>query len=448
MRKIYVLVIALLLVSAFGLSKPLSVKADTGSFTYLTTTLSATTVDTPYSATINFIYSGKGLPTVTAIGLPAGIYIAPQGHPTITQNAGIDSLTLNGGASTEGNYSVVFAYNDQTDGATGTQTFPLVVKPLFNIDGYGNVNGSALTNGTTGAPYNFQFSVQYLGGMGTLTSNITGLPLGITATPIYQQYPSSENYIIDLKGTPGEAGAYPVQLTLSDYLTTQTFPLTLAVYQAQATSPTSPIVSPSQPVTTPATNNTDAIGTNILTPDGTVSMIASDGTRRPYTSAGAFLSYGFNSWSSVVTASTADTALAIGSFIPPRDGKIICSNKGSDIGTCYLITNSQKAGFTSATVFKGLGFSFSNTSAGDVSWMTSTSPIASSTNAHLPGTLINNNGTYELVTTSGFIGIPNALVLQSWGYSFSDAVPANNADKTLSQTGVLPTKQTGQLAPQ
>ena len=87
-----------------------------------------------------------------------------------------------------------------------------------------------------------------------------------------------------------------------------------------------------------------AAGTNVSASDGTIFMISTDGTRRPYTSAGAFLSYGFNSFASTVTASAEDLALPVGSFIPPQDGSIMCSDRGSDKGTCYLITAGQKAG--------------------------------------------------------------------------------------------------------
>jgi len=60
-----------------------------------------------------------------------------------------------------------------------------------------------------------------------------------------------------------------------------------------------------------------AAGTNVSDSSGTVWMVMPDGTRRAYTSAGAFLSYGFNSWGAVVPASAEDLALPQGSFIPP-----------------------------------------------------------------------------------------------------------------------------------
>jgi hypothetical protein len=45
-----------------------------------------------------------------------------------------------------------------------------------------------------------------------------------------------------------------------------------------------------------------AAGTNVKSSDGTVWMIMPDGTRRAYTSGGAFLSFGFNSFANVVDA--------------------------------------------------------------------------------------------------------------------------------------------------
>ncbi len=187
-------------------------------------------------------------------------------------------------------------------------------------------------------------------------------------------------------------------------------------------------------------------GTNIKSSDGTVWMIIG-GQRRPYTSAGAFLSYGFNSFSQVVDANSDDLSLAAGAFIPPQDGKIICSDRGADKGTCYLVTQGMKAGFTSASVFTGLGFSFSRTQSGDVSWMPSTANIDNTTDAHRVGVLINNGGTVQLRGVAGNMGIPDLATFNSWGYSFADVVPANASDKAIVQSGIMCTRQAGQLSP-
>lgn len=187
-------------------------------------------------------------------------------------------------------------------------------------------------------------------------------------------------------------------------------------------------------------------GTNV-TNNGTVYMITDDGQRRPYTSAGAFLSYGFNTWTSVAPASTEDMALPEGSFIPPRDGKIVCSDRGTDKGTCYLITNSKRAAFVSAQVFKSLGFDFGKALYGDVSFLQQDADITSAGEQHRPGVLINKNGTIYLVESGGLMGIPSMAVLSTWGYTAQDAVNANTPDGQLSQSSVVSARQGAQLSP-
>lgn len=189
-----------------------------------------------------------------------------------------------------------------------------------------------------------------------------------------------------------------------------------------------------------------SIGTNIVDSNGTIFTLTADGKRRPYTSAGAFLSYGFNSFSSTVKAWPGDLNIPVGDFIPPRDGSIICSDRGSDKGTCYLITEGKKAGFTSATVFKSLGFSFLHSQSGDVSFMPSAPNISTAKQAHLVGTLINNAGTLQIIASQSLIGIPSMAVLTSWGYNPVTAVLANTYDKLLTQTKVLTTRLAGVLS--
>lgn len=186
------------------------------------------------------------------------------------------------------------------------------------------------------------------------------------------------------------------------------------------------------------------------TTDGTVWFITKDMKRRPFTSAGAFMSYGFLSFSQVKDADSAVTALSTGDFIAPQDGRIFCATetKGSDVaGECSLITGSKKAAFTSASVFTGQGFSFSRAYYGDSSFLSKTSNVDNAAAQHLAGTLVNNGGTVQLVVSGGLWGVPSMDVFNSWGWSFADVVPANTADKLLSQTGVIPARMAGELVP-
>ena len=186
------------------------------------------------------------------------------------------------------------------------------------------------------------------------------------------------------------------------------------------------------------------LSSNIVTPEGTVYTITKENNltvRRPYTSPGAFLSFSYNTWDTIVGASAEDMALPVGSFIAPQDGKIICSDRGADKGTCYLITSGKKAGFTSANVFTQLGYNFSYVMSGDVSFLPSTANIDTPTAPHNPGTLINKDGTVYLVANNGLLGLPNWDTLKSWGYSPTDIIPANSADRNLTVVGTLVPKQ-------
>lgn len=198
-------------------------------------------------------------------------------------------------------------------------------------------------------------------------------------------------------------------------------------------------------VSAPAFAAAHAEGTNV-NKAGTIGMIIG-GQFRPYTSAGAFLSYGFNSWSTVVEANADDSALPVGSFIPPQDGSIIFSDRGADKGTGYVISGGSKYGFPTEAIFKGQGYSYANAMWADVSWMPMGGVINSADAAHLPGTLVNNGGTVQLVGNTGLMGVPDLATFNSWGYSFAKVVPANSNDKAKSQTGVMATRQAGQLSP-
>ncbi len=191
-------------------------------------------------------------------------------------------------------------------------------------------------------------------------------------------------------------------------------------------------------------------GSVVKTTDGTIWFIDNNGMRSAFTSAGAFQSYGFLSFSQVVDANSDDLALPTGPFIAPRDGSIFCATatKGTDVaGECSLMTGGMKAAFTSASVFSGLGFSFSRAKYGDSSFVAKTSNIGNTSDAHRPGVLVNNHGTVQLVGTSSLLGIPSIDVFNSWGYSFSDVVPANGADQVIPQSGVMVARVPGQLNP-
>lgn len=182
----------------------------------------------------------------------------------------------------------------------------------------------------------------------------------------------------------------------------------------------------------------------ILPGSGTVYFINSTNQKQPFTSAGAFLSYGFLSWSHVVQGNAEDAALPTGAFVPAADGALI-QQQGTL--TVYLVTGGQKAGFTSADNFTGLGYSFSRVKVGDVSFMISAPLINSTAIAHPAGTLVNQAGTVYYNSAGGKLGIPSISVFNSWGFSFSDVVPSNSYDAALTMSGVMAALTPGQLMP-
>ena len=131
-----------------------------------------------------------------------------------------------------------------------------------------------------------------------------------------------------------------------------------------------------------------------------------------------------------------------GAFVYPMEGSLI-----NDHGTVFVITSGKRAGFTTAAVFLGLGYKWSNVIVGDTSFITTLPPINSTAQAHLPGTLINDKGTVYLVVPEGKIGIPSIDVFTSWGYSFGKAVLANAFDHPILQVGVMSPRAAGELSP-
>ncbi len=201
-----------------------------------------------------------------------------------------------------------------------------------------------------------------------------------------------------------------------------------------------------------------SVGTNIVDKKGTVYLIQETNSRingyaiikykTPYTSAGAFLSYKFNSFQNVQTANTADLSLPLYNdltgpvqFISPRPGSLI-----NDKGTVYIITSYARTGFTSEAVFKGLGYSYSNVYKGDTSFLHTDTPINSNSQQHPAGTLIKDKGTLYIMHFGSKIGVPTIKALESWGYWTNEAVIATSYDITTNESNVLDIRANDQFS--
>ena len=180
--------------------------------------------------------------------------------------------------------------------------------------------------------------------------------------------------------------------------------------------------------------------------NGTVYRVAS-GKRYPYSSAAAFLSYGFNSWTRLVPGGATEQDLPVAadasgktSFVVPRSGSLV-----NDHGTIYLITGGKRQGFASAQAFLGLGYSFKNVLVGDTAFMDSLPPITTSSMAHPSGTIVNDHSTFYLMAGDLRQGIPSLAVFNSWGVQLREVVSANDFDRQIPAGEVLQARTNIQL---
>lgn len=165
-------------------------------------------------------------------------------------------------------------------------------------------------------------------------------------------------------------------------------------------------------------------------------------TLTAYTSAAVFLSYGFNSWAAVASASADDIQLTKnGRLMPYADGSLV-----NDNGTIYVISNGAKHGVTTASVFLSLGYKWINVIYGNASFMPDGAVISAAL-AHAPGTLVNQNGTIYYISNFGKMGFPSLAVFNSWGFNLKNVVPANGEDMALSKDSIVSAWTLGQLSP-
>jgi len=172
---------------------------------------------------------------------------------------------------------------------------------------------------------------------------------------------------------------------------------------------------------------------SLINDNGTFYLII-DNQRQGITSPSLLYSYGLE-FKDATPATSADLSLSLGPLLLPADGSLVKSLKDQ---TSYLISNSQRYGFVSSSVFTALGFKFSSV-------LTITDPelqalplsavlISDPASAHLPGVDINFQGTiYKIGLDNQRHPYPSLSVYNSWhrDNNFSSVVRANAADLSL-----------------
>lgn len=172
---------------------------------------------------------------------------------------------------------------------------------------------------------------------------------------------------------------------------------------------------------------------------GGIVWMITNGTRRGYTSAEVFQSYGYN-FSQVVAASAEDVALPVGPIMIYADGTLV---KGPNDPLVYLVSGGQKRPFVSGSVFTGLGFSFANIQSAPVntfSDLPTGANLDSTTMAHPDGVKVISNGTVWEMTATGRMGFASGDNFLSYGYKFAHVVAANAADLAMPDQGAVPAR--------
>jgi hypothetical protein len=164
---------------------------------------------------------------------------------------------------------------------------------------------------------------------------------------------------------------------------------------------------------------------------GTYYLILS-GIRHGIANPGLLYSYGYGFGNGVVDTAAYES-LATGDLLGPGSGALV---KTSSNTTVYLVSQGAKHGFTSARVFAGLGYKFSQVltiPAAQLDALPESTIISSRTSRHLSGAIISSKGTIYSLGPDSRYPYPSLSVYNSWNLKndFSRVLPANAADLTL-----------------
>ena len=197
-----------------------------------------------------------------------------------------------------------------------------------------------------------------------------------------------------------------------------------------------PVSSTPQPGA-PSTSTSPSV-LRLINSSGTLYLIK-NGYRYGITSPGILYSYGFD-FPDAKAATTADLAIPLGSLLLPGNGSLVKSQQDP---TVYLISQNQRLGFTSASVFLALGFKWTSVllvTNPELQALPQGSLLNNPAAAHPPGLdILDHNTIYWLAPNQTRQGYPSLAVYNSWhrDNDFSNVVPANPADLALPVAGLV-----------
>lgn len=177
-------------------------------------------------------------------------------------------------------------------------------------------------------------------------------------------------------------------------------------------------------------------GTLIL--DGKTVYVIKNGKKYGFRNPDEYKSHGYN-FNQAVSASAVDKTLPLeaASVVKALEGTLVLD--ASDSKTVYMIgSGSTKRGFASATVFKALGYSFSNLPKINLSDYPSGPAITSSGDPHPEGALVRqSNGTVWWILAGKRQGFESLAVFNTYGFPTTRLVKSNDADMALPQGALV-----------
>jgi hypothetical protein len=426
---------------------PYTISWDTTTASAGTHTLTAVARDaagnSTTSSSITVTVSNDSTPPIRSAGSPATALTAGTTSTTL-------SLTTNENATCKyGTTSgVPYASMSSTFSTTGTTSHSQNITGLSNGTSYTYYVRCVDTGSNANTDdYSISFSVA------APSSGGSSYRVPVISSILITNIKETEATItwvtdIDSKGAVSLGNTYPYVYTSSkeetSYTTNHSITLnnlnpnttyhyqvgSTYIYGGSSVNPNATFQTLSTPSTTPTTPTTPAPSSlviRLVNDNGTFYLIQ-DGARRGVPNSGILFSHGLE-FKDATLATEQDKSLPQGPFLLPGDGALV---KSPENPTVYLISNSKKYGFTSGTVFTGLGFSFKNVLVVTTPELNllSLGEVLFKVEAHKQGTNILHQGTIYWVGGVKRHPYPSLEVYNSWNKDndFSTVVPANSED--------------------
>jgi hypothetical protein len=381
------------------------------------------------SGTAPVIAAFSAAPTSITLGQSSVLSWSLSGADTVSIDNGIGPESNASSSSATVSPSQTSIYTLTATNYIGTTTAQTTVTVTAPSGGGGGGGGSVITPPTIGSFRVLPASI--LAGQSSIMSwSLTGASK-VNITPSV-----STNSLSPLSGTatvtPSTTTIYTL-VAANVYGQSATASTTVAVVASNADSQPPPASEPAKllpPSSAPAYCLVNHAGTFVL---------ILNGIRHGIANPGLLSTFGY-SFRDAATDTAAYQNLPSGDLLWPNNGALV---KASGNPTVYLISGQAKHGFTSASVFRGLGYKFSSVltiPAPQLDGLTGGSLVSDRSARHLPGANVISHGTVYFMDDTARSPYPSLAVFNTWNLrnDFSRVLPANAADLALPIGPIVP----------